>query len=71
MTLRDFNCLSEVGKDEAVSFKGTLLKEQLIPGFKVILYQVDNFYVEAYYDSKEEKLKKYKGCTRSDILYAG
>jgi hypothetical protein len=48
MTLRDFNCLSEVGKDEAVSFKGTYVKEHLIPGYKVILYKVDNFFVEVY-----------------------
>lgn len=70
MTLRDFNCLSEVGKDEAVSFKGTFVKEHLIPGFKVILYKVDDFFVEVYYDFKEEKLRRYKGCVRSDILYS-
>jgi hypothetical protein len=70
MTLRDFNCLSEVGKDEAVSFKGTYVKEHLIPGYKVILYKVDNFFVEVYFDSKEEKLRRFKGCVRSDILYS-
>lgn len=70
MTLRDFNCLSEVGKDEAVSFKGTFVKEHLISGFKVILYKVDDFYVEVYYDSREEKFRRFKGCIRSDILYS-
>ena len=70
MTLRDFNCLSEVGKDETVSFKGVYVKEHLIPGFRIILYRVDDFYVEVYLDSKEEKLKRYKGCVRSDILFS-
>jgi len=69
MTLRDFNCLSDVGKDETVSFKGTYIKDHLISGYKILLYKIDNFYVEVYLDSKEEKLRRYKGCIRSDMLF--
>jgi hypothetical protein len=70
MTLRDFSCLSAVGKDEAVNFKGTPLTEQIIPGYRVILYRIDNFYVEVYYDLKGNEIKRYKGCVRSDLMYA-
>jgi hypothetical protein len=70
MTLRDFNCLSEVGKDETVEFKGRPLTEKLIPGYKVVVYQVDNFLVEVYYDIRRDAVQRYKGCTRSDLLTA-
>ena len=71
MTLRDFMCLSEVGKNEAVEFKGTFVTEKLVPGYKVVLYQVDNFFVEVYYDLKRQIVDKFKGCLRSDLLYTG
>jgi hypothetical protein len=71
MTLRDFICLSDVGKDETVEFKGIRLKEKLVPGYKVILYKVDNFFVEVYYDLKQQVVQRFKGCARSDLLYNG
>ena len=71
MTLRDFSCLSEAGKDEVVSLKGDALTEKVIPGYRVILYKVDNFFVEVYYDLRREVIQKFKGCSRSDFLYGG
>lgn len=69
MTLRDFHCLSEVGKDEAIVLKGDLVTEKLIHGYKVILYKIDNFFVEVYYDLRRDVVQKFKGCVRSDLLY--
>ena len=71
MTLRDCSCLSEAGKDEVVSLKGDALTEKVIPGYRVILYKVDNFFVEVYYDLRREVIQKFKGCSRSDFLYGG
>ena len=68
MTLRDFVCLSEIGKDEVVCFKGTMLCENIIHGYRVILYRIDNFYVEVYYDLQKKTKPKFKGCVRSDML---
>jgi hypothetical protein len=68
MTLRDFVCLSEIGKDEVVCFKGTMLCEDIIHGYKVILYSIDNFFVEVYYDLQKKSKPKFKGCVRSDML---
>lgn len=70
MTLRDFNRLSEAGKDETVELKGSLLEETTIPGYKVALYKVDNFFVEVYYDLKRGVVHRFKGCVRSDLIYS-
>jgi hypothetical protein len=67
MTFRDFVCLSETGKDEAVCFKGVLLCENIIHGYKVALYGIDNFYVEVYYDLQKKAKPRFKGCVRSDM----
>ena len=68
MTLRDFSRLSEAGKDEIVVLWGDYVKDHVIPGHRVMLYKIDDFYVEVYYDFKEQKVKKYKGCVHSDML---
>ena len=68
MTLRDFSRLSEAGKDEMIVLWSDYLKESIVPGHRVMLYKLDDFYVEVYFDFKEEKVKKYKGCLRSDML---
>lgn len=69
MTLRDFHRLSEAGKDEVVNLKGDAISEKVIPGHRIILYKVDNFFVEVYYDIKRHIVQKFKGCSRSDLLY--
>jgi hypothetical protein len=68
MKLRDFVCLSEVGKDEAVFIKGNYIAESLTHGHKIVLYQIDDFYVEVYMDQQKNEVKKFNGCTRSDLL---
>lgn len=68
MTLRDFSRLSEAGKDEMVTLWGDYLNDQVLPGQRVMLYKLDDFYVEVYYDFKQQKIKRYKGCVMSDLL---
>ena len=70
MTLRDFSCLSHAGKDEVVSLWGDVLTEKLVPGYKIILYKVDSFFVEAYFDLRQKVVQRFKGCIRSDLMYA-
>jgi hypothetical protein len=69
MTLRDFSCLSHAGKDEVVSLWGDVLTEKLVPGYKIILYKVDSFFVEAYFDLRQKVVQRFKGCIRSDLMY--
>lgn len=68
MTLRDFSRLSEAGKDEMIALWGDYVTDNVIPGQRILLYKLDDFYVEVYYDFKEQKIKKYKGCLRSDLI---
>lgn len=71
MTLRDFNSLSEAGKDEMVSLWGDYLSEKMISGYHVMVYKINNFFVEVYNDKKGGPAKRFKGCVRTDVLYAG
>jgi len=68
MTLRDFSRLSEEGKDETVSLWGDYVTDQVLPGQRVLVYKIADFFVEVYYDYKEQRVKKYKGCLRSDLV---
>jgi hypothetical protein len=68
MTLRDFNQLSLVAKTEVVDLWGDLLKEKVVPGHKVKVYQVDNFYVEVFYDSYGREVKRYRACIEKDTV---
>jgi hypothetical protein len=68
MKLRDFVCLSEVGKDEVVFIKGNYVTESITNGYKIVLYRVDDFFVEVYFDKCKNEIKKYNGCVRSDLL---
>ena len=62
--------LSDVGKDEAVEMKGIQVTEKLVPNYKVVLYKIDDFFVEVYYDIQQEVVRRFKGCVRSDLLYS-
>lgn len=68
MTLRDFNGLSEPGKNEVVALWGDYLTENVIPGYRVLVYKINNFYVEVFYDTKTDEVKKYRGCIREYAL---
>lgn len=68
MTLRDFNGLSYAGKDEVVLLWGDYLTENVVPGYRVIVYKIDNFFVEVYHDTKTDHIKKFRGCTDAKAL---
>ena len=67
MTLRDFNQLNDLGKEEVVDLKGTVVTDRLEKRTQVVVYQVDNFYVEVHYDLLTDSVRRYKGCVRTDL----
>ncbi|ANE51465.1 hypothetical protein [Flavisolibacter tropicus] len=67
MTLRDFNQLSDLSKEEVLDLKGTVVTDRLEKRTQVVIYQVDNFYVEVHYDLLTETVRRYKGCVRTDL----
>ncbi len=67
MTLRDFNQLPDLGKEEVLDLKGVVVSDRLEKRTQVVIYQVENFYVEVHYDLITETIRRYKGCVRSDF----
>lgn len=67
MTLRDFNQLSDLGKEEILDLKGTVVTDRLEKRTQVVIYQVDNFFVEVHYDLLTDTVRRYKGCIRTDL----
>jgi hypothetical protein len=67
MTLRDFNQLSDLGKEEVLDLKGTVVTDRLERGTQIVIYQVESFFVEAHYDLITDSVRRYKGCIRADL----
>jgi hypothetical protein len=67
MTLRDFNQLSDLSKEEVLDLKGTVVTDRLEKRTQVVVYQVDNFYVEVHYDLLTDTVRRYKGCVRTEF----
>ena len=70
MTLRDFNGLSNLGKEEVLDLKGTVVSDRVEKGTQIVIYQVDSFYVEVHYDLITDTIRRYNGCVRTDIRYS-
>lgn len=66
MTLRDFNQLSDLSKEQVVDLKGRVVTDRLEKRTQVVTYEVDNFYVEVHYDLLTDTVRRYKGCVRAD-----
>ena len=69
MTLRDFNGLSDSGKQDVITLWGDYLSEKVVPGYRVVVYKIADFFVEAYYDTKAKAVRKYRGCIRTESSY--
>jgi len=67
MTLRDFNQLSNLGKEEVLDLKGIVVTDRLEKRTQIVIYQIENFYVEVHYDLLTESVRRYKGCVRVDV----
>lgn len=68
MTLRDFNELSWIQKTEIVELWGELTNENTIHGYLVKLFEVHHFYVEAYCDPMDGKVKRYRAICKPETL---
>jgi hypothetical protein len=68
LTLYDFNGMDETAQAEAVFSEGVYVDDRDDSGLKVQLYRLDNFYVEVYYDPKENKITRYRSFKSSGQL---
>lgn len=67
MTLYEFNTLNDVEKAEAV-WEGALIGDRSDKRYNILLYQIDNFYSEVYYDKKRNAIKRIKSFSSTDRL---
>jgi hypothetical protein len=58
MTLFEFKCLDENEKQDAI-FNGVHVAERSDDEHWILLYQLDNLYVEVYYHQAKEVIVKY------------
>jgi hypothetical protein len=50
MTVTEFTLLDETTQTEILIEHGIFLTERLYKNFAILLYQIDNFYVEVYHN---------------------
>ena len=65
MTLDEFTILNEAKQAEALLKKGIFLTERLYKNFSILLYQLDNFYVEVYHNLRFDVMQGMR-CFEDD-----
>ena len=68
MTLHEFNMLSLEKQQVALLKHGTFLAERKDPPLRMMLYQMDGFYVEVFFLSRYHKVGWFKGFDTVDEL---
>ena len=67
MKLYQFIQLDEMEQQEAIC-EGTFIAERFDAEHKILLYQIDGFYVEVFYHSEHNVIKKYRPFSSTDQL---
>jgi hypothetical protein len=68
MKLFEFNKMDAVNKFDTLCRCGELLGERISQGAKVLLYQIDAFYVEVYYVASLNKIDKMRSFGSTNHL---
>lgn len=69
MRLSDFIVQNEEGKKVAVLHKGVLIGKMKHPGSIIFLFQLDNFYVETFCDTKTKEVTEYRAFVHTILLH--
>lgn len=59
MTFNQFNALDEMEQQESI-WEGKFVADTEDAEHKILLYQIDNFYVEVYLHKELNVIRKYK-----------
>lgn len=70
MTLYQFNQLDEMEQHEALWEHGVMVGDRAENEYKIILYQVYAFYVELYYHSEYNVLRRLRSFSSIECLDA-
>lgn len=68
MTIYKFNRLDAVNKVDALIHHSVLIDRRNDAGHRILLYQLDAFYVEVYYDIEYNKISKIKSFSSTSLL---
>jgi len=68
MTLQQFRCCSKYVQQQLVRHQGTFLLERKSMDWNVLLFQLDAFYVEVYYQRKTQEVELLKSFEDTDEL---
>ena len=68
MNIYKFNRLDAVNKVDALIYYSVLIDKRTDAKYRVLLYQLDAFYVEVYYDIEYNKISKIKSFTSTALL---
>ena len=68
MTLYQFNVLSDDEKAAILLSKGDFVIERKENNFSILLYQVEWFYVDAFYSRKEYKISRLRSFSSTEQL---
>jgi hypothetical protein len=68
MTLYQFIALDEMDKQEALWEEGTHLADREKGKYKILLYQIEGFYVEVFYHKEYNVLRGYRPFNSTEQL---
>ena len=68
MTIYNFNRMDAVNKVDALIHYSELIDKRTDEQYRVLLYQIEGFYVEVYYDIAYNKIRKIKSFTSTGLL---
>lgn len=68
MKLTDFNLLNEIKQAEVLLSCGVLIAERVYKSFTIFLYQVNEFYVEVYFNNTFCVIQGLRGFESTTIL---
>lgn len=68
MKILEFNKMDAINKFDTLCRCGELLGERICQGAKVLLYQIDAFYVEVYYATSLNKILKMRSFSSTNLL---
>jgi len=67
MTLYEFNALDEMEQQEAI-WEGVHIADREDEEHKILLYQIDAFYVEVYYHKEYNVIRRYRSFASVEQL---
>lgn len=68
MTIYEFNLLDGIRQAEVVENRGVLIADRLHKQLKILLFQVDNFYIEVYYHNTYNVVQGFRSFESTDAL---